>query len=177
MQVLDYPPNPAQATQVMQALHDEYHLAGYFATGIAVITTLDLGRPIGFTINSLNTVSFTPPTISFCVTNLAANRALIESMETFCVNLLSEEQKDICDVFARRGGTRFQTSEHQQTRSGLPILAGILSWIECKTITIFPAGEYGIVLGQALDMATIGQGKPLVFYQGRFGTFKTAHDT
>jgi 3-hydroxy-9,10-secoandrosta-1,3,5(10)-triene-9,17-dione monooxygenase reductase component len=178
VQVLNPRPGPARTTRRKRALQPssvsvENHLAGYFASGVAIITTLDLGRPIGFTVNSLSTVSFMPPTISFCITDLEANWPLIESMDAFCVNLLAEGQKDICDVFARQGGTRFQTSEHQQTRSGLPLLNGILTWIECRTANIFRAGDHAIVLGQALDMATVGPGKPLVFYQGRLGTFKT----
>ncbi|GCE17462.1 flavin reductase family protein [Dictyobacter kobayashii] len=150
-----------------------HHIMGYFATGVAVITTTHHGKPIGFTAHSFSAISHDPALISFCAGDSATIWPLIEAASTFCVNILSETQQNISNVFSRPGGVRFQTSEYSRANSGAPILPGGLAWIECSAVALYPAGDQLIVLGRVHNMETLKDGKPLVAYRGTFGTFET----
>ncbi|GCF08265.1 flavin reductase family protein [Dictyobacter arantiisoli] len=179
MTVFDYPPS----IEIRQATTPyfiappidttRYHnIMGHFATGVAVITTSHRGKPIGFTAHSFCSISAEPALISFCAKDTATIWPLIEAAGTFCVNILSEKQKNMSEVFSRQGGVRFQTTEYSQATSGAPILPGGLAWIECNTVAFYPAGDQLIVLGRVHSMEMQSTGKPLVAYRGTYGTFE-----
>lgn len=145
---------------------------GHFATGVTVITASYRGKPIGFTANSFCSVSLEPALVSFCADNSSSTWSIIEAAGAFCVNILSEEQKDICSLFAKKGADRFLTTNYHLSASGAPIISGILAWIDCSIVAALPAGDHVIVLGQVRDMEIVSKGNPLVFCKGKFGTFK-----
>ncbi|GHO89099.1 flavin reductase family protein [Dictyobacter formicarum] len=155
---------------------DYQHIMGYFATGVAVITTLHHSQPIGFTAHTFSAISRDPALISCCAGDGATIWPLIEAASTFCVNILSEKQQNISHIFSRAGGVRFQTTEYSRATSGTPILPGGLAWIECSVAALYPAGDQLIVLGRVHQMETLQEGKPLVAYRGQFGTFEMPSD-
>lgn len=161
--------------QEVDASHYQ-NIMGYFATGVAVVTTNHHGQPIGFTTHSFCSVSAEPALISFCAGDTATIWPLIESASTFCVNILSEKQKRISTIFSRKGGVRFQTTEYSQASSGVPILPGCLAWIECSSVALYPAGNQLIVLGRVHHMGRQADGKPLVTYKGTFGSFEVPQE-
>lgn len=154
-----------------QAAHYR-HVLGYFATGVTVITSSYRGQPVGFTANSFCSVSLEPGLVSFCVSNSSSAWPLIKAAGNFCVNILSEDQKDLCAVFASKGVDRFSKLHYSLSPSGAPIIDGVLAWVDCSIVAALPAGDHFIVLGQvhALDQASAGN--PLVFCKGKFGTFE-----
>lgn len=148
------------------------HVLGHFATGVTIITALSQNQPIGFTANSFCSVSLSPPLISFCVDNFLSTWTLIEAAGKFCVNILSEEQKELAQRFGRKGTDRFSEIDFRCTVSGSPILAGILAWLDCHIVTTLPTGDHRIVLGQVDDLTVVSEGKPLIFYRSTFGSFR-----
>jgi 3-hydroxy-9,10-secoandrosta-1,3,5(10)-triene-9,17-dione monooxygenase reductase component len=143
----------------------------HFATGVTVITSRYHSQPAGFTANSFCSVSLEPMLVSFCVSNSSAVWPLIKAAGTFCVNILSEDQKGICATFARKGVDRFAQTSYRLSSLGTPILDGVLAWIECSIATILPAGDHVIVLGQVHNLEHAATGNPLVWSKGKFGTF------
>jgi 3-hydroxy-9,10-secoandrosta-1,3,5(10)-triene-9,17-dione monooxygenase reductase component len=166
---------PDFTMQEIDASHYQ-NIMGYFAAGVAVITANYHGQPIGFTTHSFCSVSAEPALISFCASDTATIWPLIETASTFCVNILSEKQKSISTIFSRKGGVRFQTTEYSQATSGVPILPGGLVWIECSSVALYPAGNQLIVLGRVHHMGRQADGKPLVTYNGSFGSFETQQE-
>lgn len=146
------------------------YVLSHFATGVTVITSLYRGQPAGFTANSFCSVSLEPMLVSFCVSNSSAAWPLIEAAGIFCVNILSEEQKDICTLFARKGTDRFSGTRYRLSASGTPIIDGVLAWIECSITTVLPAGDHMIVLGLVHNLEH-AEGNPLIWSKGKFGTF------
>ncbi|HTI14227.1 MAG TPA: flavin reductase family protein [Dictyobacter sp.] len=147
------------------------HIMGYYATGIAIITTLHQQQSIGFTVDSFCSVSSEPALISFCTDSHASVRSLLDETTNFCVNILSDKQKAIFPVFAKAGGTRFHATEYYRTTSNIPVLAGALAWLECSVLAIHPAGNRNLILGRVHNMKIISDDKPLIYYKGHFGTF------
>ncbi len=67
---------------------------GTFATGVTVVTAIDeQGSPRGFTANSFTSVSLNPPLILVCIASGSAGHAVFTNSDTFCVNVLAEDQR------------------------------------------------------------------------------------
>lgn len=148
------------------------HVLSHFATGVTVITSSYRGQPVGFTVNSFCSVSLEPMLISFCASNSSGTWPLIKAAGSFCVNILSENQREVCATFTRKGAAdRFLQTSYRLSASGLPVINGILAWIECSIETVLPAGDHVIVLGQVHNLERVTDGNPLVWSKGKFGTF------
>lgn len=148
------------------------HVLSHFATGVTVITSSYQGQPVGFTVNSFCSVSLEPMLVSFCASNSSGTWPLIKAAGNFCVNILSENQREVCATFTRKGAAdRFLQTNYRLSASGLPVINGILAWIECSIETVLPAGDHVIVLGQVYNLERVADNNPLVWSKGRFGTF------
>ena len=74
---------------------------GQFPTGVCVVTCSVDSRPLGMTMNSFNSLSLDPPLVLFSIDRRAASLSLWEKAQSYAVHVLSENQKDISDRFAR----------------------------------------------------------------------------
>ncbi len=88
----------------------EYRRAmGCFATGVAVVTTLDRnGARAGITINSFNSVSLEPPLVLWCIAAESRRFEIFVEAEHFAVNVLAMDQRDVCNQFASSVVDRFE---------------------------------------------------------------------
>src|SRR6201995_4031595 len=68
---------------------------GQFCTGIPIITTVHDDVPIGFACQSFAALSLEPPLVLFCPTKVSRSWKPIETSGKFCVNKLTESQKDV----------------------------------------------------------------------------------
>ena len=59
----------------------------------------------------------------------------IKSAGSFCVNVLTDEQEDVCRVFAQSGGDKFRGVGWRPAPSGSPILHDVLAWVDCRIET------------------------------------------
>ncbi len=141
---------------------------GAFATGVTVMT---LGRADGFrlgvTASSFNTVSLDPPLILWSLALKAPSLAEFRSHDLFAVNVLAADQKDIALQFARPSDDKFAGVPIVEGAHGLPLIAGALAHIECRTVARYPGGDHEIMLGQVLTLRRAHHA-PLVFQSGAF---------
>ncbi|MGI9033981.1 MAG: flavin reductase family protein [Acidimicrobiales bacterium] len=146
---------------------------GHYATGVTVVTTADGGEPAGLSVNSFTSVSLAPPLVAFCVARQSSTWPRIRATGRFCVNILSEDQEDLCRAFAVHGGQdKFRGVGWRPAESGAPIVAGALAWVDCTVYAEQVAGDHIIVVGQVGDMGVAHEGRPLVFYRGGYGRFE-----
>ena len=87
------------------------HVLGQFCTGITIITTLDGDVPIGFACQSFAALSLEPPLVLFCPTKMSRSWQAIEASGKFCVNVLTEKQRE----YAPGSGRRSRTSSPAST--------------------------------------------------------------
>lgn len=144
---------------------------GTFPTGVTVVTAdaSDVG-PSGMTIGSFTSVSLDPPLVAFLPAATAAAWPAIEAAGSFCVNVLAVDQVELCNRFATKGVDKFSGTDWIPAPvTGSPILAGAMSWIDCRIDAVHPAGDHVIVVGavQALDHAR--DAEPLLFHGGSYG--------
>lgn len=148
---------------------------GHFCTGIAVISAHDGTSPIGFTCQSVTSVSLDPPYISFCPSSSSTSWPLIRDVGAVCVNVLAASQKDVCARFATRGRDKFAGVDWRPGANGAPTLAGTLASIEADIEFEHTAGDHSIVVGRVTGLWAHEQRNPLLFYRGQYGGFEN-HD-
>lgn len=130
---------------------------GCFMTGVTVVTTTDeTGAPLGFTANSFSSVSLDPPLLLVSIANRSANLAAYTSGRGFAVNVLSEGQKAISNIFARPSEDRFDKIDWQAGPHGSPVIAGSSAWFDCHREQAIAAGDHTILIGrvEAFDATT-----------------------
>ena len=147
---------------------------GHFASGITVMTSQLDGEPIGFTCQSFYSVSISPPLVSFSVKRDSLSYPKIRQAGRFAVNILSGEQAEISDRFARRGEDKWCGVEWRPSALGSPLLAGSLQWLDCEIYAEHAAGDHLIVIGQVkgLGRQQAAEGRPLIYFRGRYGRFQ-----
>ncbi len=145
---------------------------GHFATGVTVVTAVHKGTPVGLSVNSFTSVSLAPPLVAFCVALSSSTWPRIQAVGAFCVNILAEDQEDLCRVFATSSADKFRGVGWRPAESGAPILAGALAWIDCSVEAEHAAGDHVIVVGRVRELGVGREGRPLVFYRGGYGRFE-----
>lgn len=128
---------------------------GSFMTGVTVVTAMTKdGTPVGFTANSFTSVSLDPPLLLVCPAKSLSSFDVFADCERFAVNILSEEQKDISNIFAGSKDDRFAQIDWHTDEHGNPIIDGALTHFSCKTDRNLDAGDHHILVGEVLDFAT-----------------------
>ena len=140
---------------------------GRFATGVAVVTTEEDGRPHGMTVNSLTSVSLDPPLLLVCLTNGARSARAVAAAGRFAVNILSARQREIALRFAQRGEDHFAGLELEYGEHRIPVVPRALAHLDCDVDRIIDAGDHTVVLGAVRNVCS-RDGEPLGFYGGRF---------
>ncbi|MGO9266898.1 MAG: flavin reductase family protein [Candidatus Binataceae bacterium] len=141
---------------------------GHFATGVTIITTVSKdGVPFGLTANAFTSVSLDPPLLLISVDKKAESFPHFEGSKVFTVNVLSEEQEVLSRKFAVSGGDKFQGVAYRMGANGVPILDGILAYLECKLYATYDGGDHTLFLGE-IEQAETREVKPLLFYRGGY---------
>lgn len=141
---------------------------GHFATGITIVTTRSAdGTPYGLTANAFTSLSLDPPLCLVCVDRKAESFAHFYDSKVFTVNVLSRDQEDLSDRFAKSGGDKFTGVATDPGHHGAPCIAGALATLECRITDTVEAGDHVIHVGRIEHVAT-GPGDPLLYFQGKY---------
>ena len=141
---------------------------GRSPTGVAVATTLDdLGRPVGLTINSYNSVSLEPALILWSLALSSPNVNAFRDYGAFAVNILHTEQSNLCKQFSRWAPDKFDNVDGSRGYRDLPVLDGAMVPFECATYQIVEGGDHEVYMG-AVKRIHKTDSSPLVFHRGRF---------
>ncbi|GGS50851.1 flavin reductase family protein [Streptomyces griseoviridis] len=140
------------------------------AAGVAVITARGPAGPVGFTATSLASVSAEPALVSFGIGTGSSSWPVVAETEHVGVHILGEHQQELAATFARSGADRFAPpTAWREGPEGVPVLDGVLAWLVCRVAGRVPAGDHRIVLAEVLLGDPTGDGRPLLYHQGRFG--------
>jgi 3-hydroxy-9,10-secoandrosta-1,3,5(10)-triene-9,17-dione monooxygenase reductase component len=148
---------------------------GHFPTGVVIVTAVSSGEPAGLSVGSFTSVSLDPPLVAILPAKTSTSWPKIAAAASFCINILSARQEELCRSFAVSGADKFAGVAWRPSPSSAPILDGALAWIDCDHYRSMEAGDHLIVLGQvhALDVEPESSVPPLIFFQGGYGTFDT----
>jgi 3-hydroxy-9,10-secoandrosta-1,3,5(10)-triene-9,17-dione monooxygenase reductase component len=141
---------------------------GHFASGVTIVTGLDDGEPVGFACQSFTSVSLEPPLVLFCPAHTSSTWPRIRKAGSFSVNVLADDQTELCLRFATSGGDKFAGLDWHETPWG-PSLDGVLATVHCDIEAIHPAGDHDVVVGRVRQLVTHRESGPLLFFKGSFG--------
>lgn len=158
------PSAPFDAARFRQVL-------GHFPTGVTVVTGAAPDGPVGLAVGSFTSVSLEPPLVAFCPGRTSSSWPAIRDSGSFCVNILAEDQEDVCRVFASKAEDKFSGLGWKPSAFGNPVLDDVLAWIDCRVESVHEAGDHWIVVGHVADLEVEREGGPLVFYRGGYGRF------
>jgi 3-hydroxy-9,10-secoandrosta-1,3,5(10)-triene-9,17-dione monooxygenase reductase component len=153
---------------------------GNFATGVTVITAPagdikdSAVGPAGFACQSFSSLSLDPPLVAFMVGRTSATWPRIARAGVFCVNVLAAGQGELCRGFAVSGADKFAGVTYDAAPvTGSPRLAGVAAWVDCTIHAVHTGGDHLIVVGRVEALGACDEETaPLLFHQGRFGTFR-----
>lgn len=141
---------------------------GSFASGVTIVTGTSRGRPVGFACQSFTSVSLEPPLVLFCPARTSRTWPLLRDAGAFSVNVLAEDQLELCKAFAVSGGDKFAELDWHETLWG-PSLDGVLATVHCTIEQVHEAGDHDIVVGRVQRLVMHREVGPLLFFRGQFG--------
>ena len=142
---------------------------GHFATGVTVVTGIDDEGPVGFACQSFASVSLDPPLILICADHRGRAWPRIRKTGRFCVNVLHEEQSDLCARFGSSRGRKYEDLEWDLSDWNTPSLPGVLIRVHAEVHNVHVAGDHDIVIGRVLELDTVSDERPMLFFRGKFG--------
>jgi flavin reductase (DIM6/NTAB) family NADH-FMN oxidoreductase RutF len=141
-----------------------------FATGVTIVSTKTKDGLIGMTANSFSSLSLDPALVMWSPAVNSSRFKYFAKAPHFAIHVLSDQQKDICEGFAKNGHA-FSDFEHRLNEQGVPLIDNCLARFECSHSATHPAGDHVIVVGKVNDV-TFQDGNPLAFYGGKYGTIE-----
>lgn len=142
---------------------------GCFATGVTIVTARSLdGELLGITANSFNSVSLNPPLVLFSLDRRAYSLRKFEECGRFAVNILGEEQRDASATFATPLTDKFSTVRYAFGRTGSPVLEDAIAVFDCSIRFRYDGGDHVIFVGEVIDLIVKSDGRPLLYFRGRY---------
>lgn len=150
-------------------------LASAFPSGVTVVVTNGGGTGLqGATVSAFAAVSLDPPLVlvSLSKTSRTAKAmTLLRRHESWSVNVLREDQKDLALRFASNGaGDKFEGADLRScdVGGGCPVICDAVATLVCRPYTQFVVGDHIIFVGEVIG-GVARDGRPLVHCRGQFG--------
>lgn len=141
---------------------------GSFMTGVTVVTTMTQdGNPLGFTANSFTSVSISPALLLISIAKSSSNYAHFSTCQNFAINILSDNQKNVSNTFAKPSIDRFAEVEWSPSELNNPILHHVSAWFDCVTHQVIDAGDHTILIGKISNFSSSGSAG-LGYYRGGY---------
>ncbi len=149
-------------------------IMSHWASGIAVVTTAVENQWLGFTANSLASVSIDPLLVSMSVTKTLHTGETILNQGVFNVNILTEQQTQLGKIFAGMIPDyldRFAGLDCAVTSNGCPVLPNIMAYLECQIFQTVDVGASTLILGEVVGGALLQDTTPLLYFHRSWGQF------
>ncbi|SFL48858.1 flavin reductase family protein [Salibacterium qingdaonense] len=142
---------------------------GKFATGVTVVTTDTEDGVHGMTANAFMSVSMDPKLVLISVGRHANTHRIIEQNGAFAVNILSEDQIESAQYFAKQ--LEEDVDIPIERFEGQPIIEGSLASIACTVYDSHEAGDHTLFIGQVENLIVQDE-MPLLYVEGQFRYFQ-----
>jgi flavin reductase (DIM6/NTAB) family NADH-FMN oxidoreductase RutF len=141
-----------------------------FPAPVAVVATELDGERFGLTVGSLVSLSLEPPLVGISIGKESSSYEPLRRAGGWTASLLSGSQTTLAQHFARRGIPPVVLWDGVDVREGShgPLVAGALSWLECRTVAEHDAGDHTIFVGEVESVELGATGPGLVYRDSEF---------
>lgn len=142
-----------------------------FPAGVTVVTAEHEGERTALTVGSLVSLSLEPPLIGISISRQAPLHELVRRSGRFAVSVLSAEQADVAQHFARSGIPPLAMWTQIRSRpgtSGAPLIEGALAWLECRVWAEYDASTHTFFVGELLASEAGASSRPLVYVDHQY---------
>ena len=107
------------------------------------------------TVTWVTQMSFVPPLIGVGVRANSHLHEVVEKSSHFALHLVSEDKKDVAEVFIKptevKDGKIAGYPYKLGLSSGAPILDGFPAYLELQVVEILKRGDHSVVVGEVID--------------------------
>jgi flavin reductase (DIM6/NTAB) family NADH-FMN oxidoreductase RutF len=139
----------------------------HFASGVTIVTTEQEGTPYGMTVAAFSSLSLHPPLVLVCIEKSVRTHDAIAAAGKFGVSILSNTQADVSNRFASRSEDKFSGIATHRGASGVPLIDGAITTLECTLREHLPGGDHSVFVGEVVAIET-AEGAPLVYYRSGY---------
>ena len=144
---------------------------GRFASGVTVVSGIGPEGPVGFTCQSFFSLSLAPPLVALAPSRLSVSWPHMHTRAAFTASILTDRQEALARAFSVKGRDKFRGVGWAPGTNGAPRIQDALAWVDCRVERVHDGGDHHLVIGRILAIE-VGDGEPLVFYRGGFGSFR-----
>ncbi|PRY67859.1 flavin reductase (DIM6/NTAB) family NADH-FMN oxidoreductase RutF [Glaciihabitans tibetensis] len=142
---------------------------GRFPSGIAALSALVDGAPVGIVASSFSVgASFDPPLVMFSVQNSSTTWPTLRRHGRIGVSVLGSEHAQLCYQLASRSGDRFAGVPVVATDEGALFIDGSALWLDCEILSETAAGDHHIVLLEVKALKVEADQEPLIYHGATF---------
>lgn len=139
----------------------------HFPSGVTIVTIKSGEEIHGLTVSAFASISPSPPLIMVAIDHRHRAYELLERPRTvFAVNILHHDQMELSNRFAwLKDADRFAAGEWTTAKTGAPVLADALAWLDCTVQERYLAGTHTIYVGEVqASNCPRPEGPPLVYW-------------
>lgn len=167
----------ADTAEAQAAARKFRDVLGRYCSGVTVITSMSGGEPVGMTCQSFSSVSLDPPLVMFIPAKTSRAWPVMQRAGHFCVNFLAADQAEISNVMASKGADKFAGIDWSPSKTGAPLLDGVVGYVDCTVHSVHEAGDHYVVIGRVQDMDLTGPPDggpvdPLLYFEGSYRTVR-----
>jgi len=146
----------------------ESHLArilGRVPSGVFILTAAHNGQETGMLASWVMQAGFEPPMVTVAVNRKRYVADWLKADGPFVLNVVAEDQKSLLAHFGRGfepGAPAFDGLEITRTTSGLPVLPGIVGYLECQSTDQLESADHHIFLARVLEGRLASDTPPMV---------------
>lgn len=140
-------------------------------SGVAILTSGNANVHHGMTVNSFISVSIDPPRVTVTLANLTRTKKLVDDCGRFGINILSEGQEEIADLFAGRipeDGDRFQNLHVFFGENDLPLIREAAAHLQCRVIHTYEMKNSTLYIAEVLVSSKNEDKPPLVYFNRKY---------
>jgi flavin reductase (DIM6/NTAB) family NADH-FMN oxidoreductase RutF len=141
-----------------------------FPAPVAVVTAAVEEERFGLTVGSLVSLSLQPALIGISIGKDSSSHEPVRRAGGWAASLLSSDQANVAQHFARRGIPPIALWHGVDVRDGSrgPLVNGALAWLECRTSSEHDAGDHTIFVGEVESTELGLPGAGLVYRGGEY---------
>jgi flavin reductase (DIM6/NTAB) family NADH-FMN oxidoreductase RutF len=147
---------------------------GGFGTGVALVAAWDkAGNAHGMIVNSLTSVSLSPPIMLWCLANSSKAFRVFTECPAFSMNILRSGDQAVAQQFSRSGDRIIPPDQICTMETGAPVLSAAVASLDCRMRLRQPMGDHEVIYGDVVAYRADPGVDALGFFRGQYVTLKS----